>query len=109
MAALLLLVYLATQAGAAAKKGYVKGKNKIKTIYQEELKQMEGYSGKYPAKFFDSVGKGLFEKIGEYQAPKEAKHYRDAQNYRWAIKPAPERITDAIHKFTDGLAKLFGK
>jgi hypothetical protein len=109
VAGLLLLAYMLTLASKSAGHGVRKAGKKVRAVYEGEMKEMEGTLGKYPAKFFDSVGKGAVEKINEYQAPKGAKSYREAKNSRWAIKNPAEKLGDIVQKTLDGLGKLFGK
>lgn len=109
VAAILILAYFTALAGSTAKKGVRALTAKGRAVYAGELKELEAFNGKYPSKFFDSVGKGAAEKFNEYQAPKGAKSYRDAENYRWEIKNPSEKIADSANKILDSLGKLFSK
>lgn len=109
VAGLLILAYFVALAGSSAKRGTRKAVDKARAVYAGEMKDIEGFTGKYPAKFFDSVGKGVAEKINDHQAPAGAKSYKDAENYRWEIKKPAEKIGDVASKILDSLGKLFSK
>ena len=109
IAGLLFLAYLLTIVSYSTGHGIRKVGKKARAVYQGEIKEMEAVQGKYPAKFFDSVGKGMVEKVNEYQAPKGAKSYRHAQNFRWALKQPMDKIGESAQKILDGLSKLFSK
>ena len=109
VAAILLLAYSFAYTTRAASRGVKSVRGKVRDVYKGEMGELEKVTGKYPAKFFDSVGKGVYEKVSEYQAPKGAKSYKDALNYKWAITSPAEKIGEIASKIMDSLGKLFSK
>ena len=111
MAAALLLAYsfvfVARSTGRGVKNVVTKGK----AVYAGEIGELDKSTGKYPAKFFDSVGKAAMEKINEGLVPAKAKSYKDAENFVW--KPKEKNpgvaISDWASKILDSLGKLFSK
>lgn len=109
VAGLLLLAYFITIASKATVRGAGKAKKKIKDVYLGEMKELDGVTGKYPAKFFDSVGKGAAEKLGEHLAPPGAKSYKQGESMKWQIKKPMDKVYDSANKILDSLSKLFSK
>ncbi|MFH0970592.1 MAG: hypothetical protein V1776_03995 [Candidatus Diapherotrites archaeon] len=109
VAGLLILAYFLARAGEGTNSTIRRMGKKTKKVYEEEMKELEATNGKYPKNFFDSVGKGIVEKINEQQAPSHAKSYRDAQNSKWTIKKPVEKTADSAQKILDSLGKLFSK
>lgn len=109
--AALLLAYSFASAARTATHGMKKTLHKAKAVYAGELSEFEKNTGKYPAKFFDSAGKAVAEKIAEGMVPPKAKSYRDAENFVWKPKEKNPGIlaSDIANKILDSLGKLFSK
>lgn len=107
VAGLLVLAYAISISTKTVGKGVRKTTTKLSSVVQAEFKEMEGQTGKYPSKFFDSAGKAIMEKGLEF--PKGAKSYKEADNSKWAVYNPAEKIADVASKFLDGLGKLFSK
>lgn len=109
-AALLLaysFAFVARSATKGARNAYAKGK----AVYAGELGELDKLTGKYPSKFYDSVGKAAMEKINEGLVPSKAKSYKDAENFVWKLKEKNlgVSISEAANKILDSLGKLFSK
>ncbi len=109
IAAIVLLAYSLTSVTRSMSRGIKSARKKARDVYKGDIGEMEKVTGKYPARFFDSAGKGIMEKVNEHQAPKGATSYADAMNYAWAIKNPAEKIADIANKIADTLSKLFSK
>jgi hypothetical protein len=107
----LLLAYSFASAARTASRGIQKTLQKTKATYAGELTEFEKATGKYPAKFFDSVGKAAAEKITEGMVPPKAKSYRDAENFVWKPKEKNPGIlaSDIANKILDSFGKIFSK
>ncbi len=109
IAALIFFFYALSLGGHAVRKGASKTKTRIKQSFNAEMGELEKTTGKFPGTFFEDAGKAIVEKMGEDMVPPGAKSYREASNYRWAIKEPAVKLPAAVGKFLDGLFKLFGK
>lgn len=111
LAALTLLAYSFAFVARSTSRGIRGAVKKTKDIYAGELGEAEKVTGKYPAKFYDSVGKAAMEKVNEAIVPAKAKSYADAANFVW--KPKEKNVgvflSDTANKILDGLGKLFSK
>ncbi|MEK6902172.1 MAG: hypothetical protein AABX02_01115, partial [archaeon] len=106
---ILFLAYLLNIGVRSAGKGVHRVGKKTRAAYASEIKEMENVTGKYPSKFFDSVGKDIATKVNEHQAPAWAKNTEQANNARWTIVKPFDKAVESVNKFLDGLGKLFSK
>ncbi len=110
-AAALLLAYSFAFVARSTSRGVRNMVKKSRDVYAGEMGELDKITGKYPAKFFDSVGKAAMEKVNESIAPAKAKSYRDAENFTW--KPKEKNpflmVSDISSKIMDALGKMFSK
>ncbi len=106
---ILVVAYLLNVGMRSAGKGAKRIGKKAHAVYAGEMKELEGTTGKYPAKFFDAVGKDIAAKVNEHQAPSWAKNTREATNARWTMIKPLDKITESANKILDSLAKMFSK
>jgi Ca2+/Na+ antiporter len=109
VAGLLLLAYFLTIASKVTARGVGKTRKNIREFYSAEMKEMDSVTGKYPAKFFDSAGKAIAEKVADSLAPAGVKSYKQAENMKWAVKDPMGKLFDSSGKILDSLGKLFSK
>lgn len=106
---ILFAAYLLNIGVRSTAKGARKIGKKAQAVYAAEMKEVEGTTGKYPAKFFDSVGKDIAVKINEHQAPSWAKKSSEAGNAKWTIIKPFDKAVESANKILDSLGKLFSK
>ncbi|MBM3281798.1 MAG: hypothetical protein FJY86_00455 [Candidatus Diapherotrites archaeon] len=111
LAALTLLIYSFAFAARSTRRGIHSTYTKAKAVYTGEMSEIEKLTGKYPAKFYDSVGKAAAEKINEHLVPGKAKSYKDTENFVWKVKEKNPGllISDIANKILDSLGKIFSK
>lgn len=110
-AGIFLIFYSFAFAARSTRRGVHNAYTKAKAIYAGELGEVDKITGKYPAKFYDSVGKAAIEKLNEAAVPGKAKSYRDTENFTWKIKEKNPGLllSDVANKILDSLGKLFSK
>lgn len=111
LAALTLLLYSFAFAARATRRGVHSTYTKAKAVYTGEMSEVEKLTGKYPAKFYDSVGKAGTDKLIENLVPGKAKSHKDADNFTWKIKEKNPGLllSDIANKVLDSLGKIFSK
>ena len=110
LAGIVFLFYALSTTASSFKKGATRSKIRAKTAFHDISQDMERTTGKYPSTFFEDAGKAITDKIGESIKPPGARSHHDAtENFRWGMKDPGVKIGNAVQKFLDGLAKLFGR
>jgi hypothetical protein len=83
-----------------------KAGSKARSGLEKEIGEMEKVSPKKKklSGIFEEAGKGILEKVKEYQSPKGAKSYKEIEEgYAWKTKG----LSDAPGKFLKALKKFF--